>query len=376
MQTRLILTLLLLNFFFNVQSQNIDTLINEIEYSIIEDTSSTTTLYTFTIKNKSKNIFRTEPFGLNLNKILVHNSIGQKVSFDFIICGGYEQVIIESDSSYSWKSELIKIIPDNHPFISSMKIDRLDSMYMVYWMINKNTIGPIKYYLEKDLVTNLYNSDNLIRDRSAKMLRTLFDKKLTVVKEGHSLEYSLAYWKKMYSALKKGISVKDINRETNLSLERECAGGRFPNAKIQLDNSYHLTIEFDETNRLKKYDIFYKPKMVYFGRSKTIFGDSYTYYINGQFSQKESYVNSQLHGKQFFFHQKGHLIGKNIFDKGRCIEQLKYNSDGKLQRKIVYLEKGKHHWHGDRKVILYDKDGKVISQKIIKRRKKRKRKYK
>ncbi len=376
MPSKIILTLCLLHFSIQVQSQNIDTLINGIEYSMVKDTTSNTAIYSFTIKNRSEKRFTTGLFGLSSNKTIIHNSSNQRVDYDLIICGEHGRVNIEPDSSYSWVTELFKITPENHTFISSKKIDRTDSLYLVFWVINKSTIGPIQYYLEKDLVTNLYNSDHLIRDRSAKLLRTLFDKKMTVVKTGHSFENSLAYWKKKYAILKKGISIADLKRETDLNITRGCAYGKFPDVVLQLDNSYCLTIEFDERAKVKKYDIFYKPKKAFYGRNKPKNGTVCSYYINGRCLTQESFLNGKIHGKQFLFNKDGQLLSESTYDTGKRIETIEYNSTGKLYKKVIYFERKNLYLQGDRKEIHYDETGKVLRQKFIKGKKKKKRVYK
>lgn len=355
----IILSIVLLHTTFNSQSQNIDTLINGIEYSIIKDTTSKTSLYSFAIKNKSKYTFHTEPFGLNINKVIVHNSIDQKIGYDFIACGNYERIIIEPDSSYTWTSELFEFIPDIYPFeIRGNQYDNKDSTYLLYWIINKNTIGPIKYYPEKDLVTNLSNSDNLIRDKSANFLRILFDKNLTTINPGHAREHNELYWLNKLSNLKTEMNVKQISNIFNIDFSEDRSFNNYARKEFQLDNSFLLTLIFNENYLLVNayiYEDFRKIEYSPFDRCKNGFKNRY--YINGQLLSKSFCKEGKLHGEQLYFKNNGVLIGKSIYKEGKIITGFNYNDLGILMLERNYQNSGTYI------KISYDSEGNIISKK-------------
>jgi len=133
---KLILTVGLLSIFINGQSQNIDTLIADIRYTIIQDTTSEMVAYEFTIQNHSKNSFETSQFGINSNKLIPHNSLYEKIRYDFIVCGNFKRIVIQPDSSYTWRSKIIELIPDTFQGIGNNLIRRdkfyefIDSLYI------------------------------------------------------------------------------------------------------------------------------------------------------------------------------------------------------------------------------------------------------
>lgn len=176
MLIRTILILSFLHWFLNGQSQNIDTLISGVEYSMVRDLTSKNVTYIFTVRNRSKETLSISQFGINNNKILVHNSKKEKVGYDFIVCGDFKGNFIEPDSSLTWKSEIIQFIPSPYQtFVRREKVMVLDSLYILEWRIKNHILGPVNYYIEKDLIVNLYHSQSEVRKQSEKLLRDLFE---------------------------------------------------------------------------------------------------------------------------------------------------------------------------------------------------------
>ena len=79
-----------------------------------------------------------------------------------------------------------------------------DSLYLLYWRVKKHFIGPVKYYVEEDLVKSLYNLNQIARNSAATMLRDLFQKYKNRICKGCAIEHTTEYWEEKIALLKKG----------------------------------------------------------------------------------------------------------------------------------------------------------------------------
>lgn len=136
------------SFAFSMEAQTLDSIIQQITYTMHKDSSENRNQFIFDVKNSSIDTFKIIDYGFsgNRNVMVAFDSKNKLASGTWIVCGNFPYIKIPPDSSYQWAANPVEVIGDLQETIWRRIPARPDTLYRIYWNINLHKIGLLNYY--------------------------------------------------------------------------------------------------------------------------------------------------------------------------------------------------------------------------------------